>query len=74
MATAPVGKKGKSKRKGLQQQAAANPGQAQAEQQFALACHHHQQGQLEAAERGYRQTVQLDPARSDAWRNLGQRV
>ena len=80
MATAPVGKKGKAKRNGLRQQAAvtaataptaANTPQAQAEQQFALACHHHQQGQLEAAERGYRHTVQLDPGRADAWRNLG---
>ena len=73
-----MGKKGKAKRKEFRQQtgiatdqkpAAAN--QAQAEQLFAVACHQHQQGQLEAAEKSYRQTVQLDAGRVNAWRNLG---
>ena len=67
-----MGKKGKAKRIAARHQPVApaqhTPG---AEQAFALACQRHQQGDLAGAEKGYRQVVQLDPRRGDAWRNLG---
>ena len=70
-----MGKKGKAKRKDTRHQPAraaqALAAATGAEQVFAVACQRHQQGDLAGAEQGYRQTVQLDPGRGDAWRNLG---